>query len=114
MKDTGSKEYGKITKLVDLEFATQSTVQFRRESTKKIVKDSDKAKTNTKMASPTLANSKTRRKMAMELTHSRMATITKVSGKMTCNMAEGSSTIKITKHDMKVLGVTMRKMVKEC
>lgn len=46
--------------------------------------------------------------------HSKMETITKVNGKMTCSMAKESTTTKITIHDMKEIGATTRRMGKEC
>lgn len=114
MKVIDSKESGIIIIQAELVFATQLTARSRKGYIKRIARDSDKDKTNTKMGNLILANSKTKRKMVSGPTHSRMETITKVNGKMICNMAKESTTTKITIHGMKEIGATTRRMGKEC
>jgi hypothetical protein len=114
VKVIDSKESGIIIIQAELVFATRLTARSQKGSIKRIVKDSDKDKINTKMVNPILANSKMKRKMVSGPIHSKMETITKVNGKMTCNMVKESTTTKITIHGMKVIGGMTRRMVKEC
>lgn len=114
MKVIDFKESGIIIIQAEQVFATRLTARSQKGSIKRIAKDSDKDKINTKMANPILANSKMKRKMVSGPIHSKMETITKVNGKMTCNMAKESTTTKITIQGMKVIGGMTRRMGKEC